>query len=317
MADSLMQHRAEEYLPMSMDKRGIIFNIQRFSIHDGPGIRTTVFMKGCPLRCKWCSNPESRYKDQEIMIHDIKCIHCGKCRESCIEGAIISIEGNKRIDPHRCTRCMECVKTCPTKAMECVGSYISVDDVFEEVMKDILFYKNSGGGVTVSGGEPLLQWEFTRDLLERCKEKGLHTVLETSGYAPWESMEEVLKFVDLVLYDIKHLDSDLHMKGTGVRNKLILENLERTACKVRTWLRFPVLPGYNDSFENVEKVASFASELAVEKVSLLAYHEWGKFKYEKLGKDYSFLPAGEISNERLEEIKAVFAKKGIKATIND
>lgn len=251
------------------------------------------------------------------MVHDIKCIHCGNCKKSCLEGAIISIEGNKRIDPYKCTRCMECVKTCPTKAMECVGSYISVSEVFEEVRKDVLFYQNSGGGVTISGGEPLLQWEFVRDLLQRCKEEGLHTALDTSGYAPWEIIEKVLEYVDLVLYDIKHMENDLHIKGTGVPNNQIVENLERTASKVRTWLRFPVLPAYNDFSGNVEKVACLASKFAVEKVSLLVYHEWGKSKYEKLGKDYLFLSAGEISNERLEEIKAVFNKKGVKVTIND
>lgn len=299
-----------------MSKRGIIFNIQRFSIHDGPGIRTTVFMKGCPLECKWCCNPESIKAFLEMMFHNKKCIKCGKCLDVCSEGAIISLEGDKRLDFDKCTHCMECVKVCSTKALECVGSYMGVSEVVKEVRKDILFYQNSGGGVTISGGEPLLQWEFTRDILKSCKEEGLHTALDTTGYASWKVIEEVLKYVDLVLFDLKHTDNDLHLKGTGVSNNLILENLKQTAFIVRTWLRFPVLPGYNDSVKNAEKVACLASKLSIEKVSLLIYHEWGKPKYEKLGRDYPFLFPSEIEEERLKNIKKIFGEKGVKATLN-
>lgn len=306
-----------KYFDMRTSRSAIVFNIQRFSLHDGPGIRTTVFMKGCPLECKWCCNPESIKITKDIMVHDVKCIHCGKCEEICPEHAIISSDGNKRIDLHKCTHCMECIKVCPTRTLECVGSYMSVSEVLEEVKRDVLFYQNSGGGVTISGGEPLLQWEFTRDLLRSCKENGLHTALDTSGYAPWEVLVEVLKYVDLALYDIKHMGNEMHIKGTGVSNNLILGNLERAASIVRTWLRFPILPGYNDSSENVGKVASLASRLGVEKVSLLVYHEWGRSKYEKLAIDYLFLPVGEIGNERLEEIKKIFDEKGVKITLND
>lgn len=296
------------------NQTGTVFNIQKFSIHDGPGIRTTVFMKGCPLKCKWCSNPESINPDPEIMACDRKCMHCGKCKEVCPEDAIIAIEGTERIDFSKCNYCMECVKVCHSKALEPTGRYMSVNEVLEEVAKDSIFYRNSGGGVTLSGGEPLFQSRFTGDLLKRCKEKGFHIALDTTGYAPWKVMDDVLQYVDLILYDIKHMDDRSHIEGTGVSNTKILENLEKTASRVKTWIRFPVIPGFNDSPKNVEEVAFLASTLGVEKVSLLPYHEWGKHKYESLGKSYLFPFHGEISEERLEEIKTVFKEKGVLTT---
>ena len=295
---------------------GIIFNIQRFSIHDGPGIRTTVFLKGCPLRCKWCSNPEGMSRTQEIFIHDEKCIQCGKCKEACPEDAIISLEGTKRIDFEKCTHCMECARACPTNTLESVGEYVSINEIVEEVKKDALFYDNSGGGVTLSGGEPLLQWNFTTGLLKSCKEQGLHTALDTTGFASWEIMREVLKHVDLVLYDVKHMDESLHIQGTGVSNKTILENLEKTASIKKTWLRFPIIPGFNDSHENVEKLAYLGAKLGVEKVSLLPYHEWGRHKYKWLGRDYPLLFHAMISDDELEKIKTVFEEKGLNVTLN-
>ena len=293
------------------DGTGVIFNIQKFSIHDGPGIRTTVFMKGCPLECKWCSNPESISPSPEIMVHDIRCIRCGQCMEVCPEDAIISIEGNERINPDRCTHCMACVQVCYSKALERTGRNMGIDEVLEEVGKDSLFYQNSGGGVTLSGGEPLFQWKFTRNLLRRCEEQGFHTCLDTTGFVPWKVMKEVLPHVDLVLYDIKHMDDRCHVEATGGSNKQILENVERTASIVRTWIRLPVVQGFNDSPENLEGVASLAARLSVEKVSLLPYHEWGKSKYEKLGKCYLLPFPGEMSDEKMEEIKRVFEEKGV------
>jgi pyruvate formate lyase activating enzyme len=306
-----------ECIAMRMDRSGIVFNIQRFSLHDGPGIRTTVFKKGCPLKCKWCCNPESMNVTQEILIQDIRCIRCGKCKEVCSNDAITSIEGNKRIDFSKCSSCMECVKVCPTKTLECIGTYLSVDEVVKEAKRDFLFYQNSGGGVTISGGEPLLQWEFTRDILKACKKEGLNTALDTSGYGSWEALEEVLKYVDLILYDVKHTDNDLHLKGTGVSNTLILQNLEKIASQMKTWIRFPVIPGFNDSLKNIKEVAYLASQFKVEKVSLLPYHEFGKSKYEKLGRDYLFQCTNKISEKHLEEIKMVFVEKGIQVTLND
>ena len=297
---------------------GLVFNIQRFSIHDGPGIRTTVFLKGCPLRCRWCSNPEGMTAWPEIIVNEQRCIHCGDCRESCSAGAIISIEGNKieRIDQDRCTECMQCVEICPSKALECVGSCTSVDKLVSEIRRDALFYHNSGGGVTVSGGEPLFQWRFTTELLRICKQEGMHTALDTTGFSPWEIFEGVLKYVDLVLYDIKHIDEEAHVEGTGVKNKVIMENFLKAAALKPIWLRFPVIPRFNDSFEVVEQIAQMGAEAGVQKVSLLPYHEWGLPKYERLGRTSSYIYSDTVSDDAVKRIGRIFQDKGLKVTLN-
>ena len=308
-----MEHIA---LKSGNNDAGIIFNIQRFSIYDGPGIRTTVFFKGCPLNCLWCSNPEGINSKPEILVNDGRCIHCGKCKEVCPERAVISLEGNKkdRIDFDKCTECMACVSACPTRTLDCVGKYASIDEIIEELRRDNLFYRNSGGGITLSGGEPLLQAQFVGDLLSKCKESGFHTTLDTTGFASWEILRPILKHVDLVLFDIKHLDDGLHRQGTGVSNRVILSNFERTAQSVRTWLRYPILPGFNDAPDHVKEVADLAFKVDIEKVSLLPYHEWGKHKYVKLGREYSFA-SHAVSSDQLFEIKQIFESKGLSVTM--
>ena len=296
--------------------RGFIFNIQRFSIYDGPGIRTTVFFKGCPLSCQWCSNPEGINSKPEILVNDARCIQCGECKEVCPENAVISLEGNKRdrIDLAKCTECMECVRACPTRTLDCVGKHVSADEIIEELKRDKLFYDNSSGGITLSGGEPLMQAHFARALLSKCKESGLHTTLDTTGFSSWEDFRHVLEFTDLVLFDIKHLDDGLHRQGTGVSNRVILRNFERTTQSVRTWLRYPILQGFNDALDHVEGVAELASKLDIERVSLLPYHEWGKHKYVKLGREYSFV-SHAVSGGQLFEIKQIFERKGLRVTM--
>ncbi|MFC1944553.1 glycyl-radical enzyme activating protein, partial [Chloroflexota bacterium] len=202
--------------PEADGNMGLIFNIQKFSLQDGPGIRTTVFMKGCLLQCMWCSNPESMNRYPEIMDYAIKCVGCGKCQQVCSLGAIIVDGAVRRVDRSKCNLCMDCVEACFGGGKEQVGRYISVEEAVAEVEKDVPFYRNSGGGVTFSGGEPLLQWQFVREVLMRCKEKGIHTAVDTSGCVPRSSFEAVLDYTDLVLYDIKHLDNDMHMMKTGV-----------------------------------------------------------------------------------------------------
>ena len=192
---------------------GLVFNIQRFSLHDGPGIRTTVFLKGCPLRCKWCSNPESMNSYVEIMTQDIKCIKCNRCVEVCPQRAISIVHGQKKIDWEKGNLCLECAKVCSSGAIELVGKLMSVDEVVAEIERDRLFYLNSGGGVTFSGGEPLNQWEF---VLKACKDKGINTALDTTENDPWDIFKKVLDYCDLVLYDLKHPDSIKHKEGTGV-----------------------------------------------------------------------------------------------------
>lgn len=298
-----------------LNDEGLVFNIQKFSIHDGPGIRTTVFMKGCSLQCKWCSNPESIKPYPEIMAFDIRCIGCGKCMQTCPVGAISFSEKGREIDWAKCTLCLECARVCPAKAIECIGTYVTVDDVLKKVEEDSIFYQNSGGGMTVSGGEALLQWEFIRELFKRCKDRGIHTALDTTGNIPWRKIEKVLQYVDLVLYDCKHMDTRKHKKGTGVGNELILENAEKVASRVRTWLRIPLIPDYNDSEWNIRELAEFASRINVEKVSILPYNELGGSKYPKLGQAYQMEETTAPDDESLKKAKETIESRGLKAEI--
>jgi pyruvate formate lyase activating enzyme len=297
------------------DSKGLVFNIQKFSIHDGPGIRTTVFMKGCSLKCKWCSNPESINPYPEIMTYDIRCIGCRKCEEACLAGAISFSEKGREIDWVKCDLCLECASVCPSKAIERTGTYMTVNEVLKKVEQDSIFYQNSGGGVTVSGGEALGQWEFVRELFKRCKERSIHTALDTTGNAPWRNMEEVLEYVDLVLYDCKHMDALEHKEGTGVENGLILENAERVASSVRTWLRLPLIPDYNDSKSNIRKFAEFASRINVEKVSVLPYHGLGGSKYPKLGRVYLMEEKAPPDEEGLKKVKETIESFGLEVHV--
>ena len=270
-------------------KLGYIFDIQRFSINDGPGIRTTVFFKGCPLRCIWCDNPESQEQLPQLLYFESLCTKCYRCVEECPTGATkISPDGSIEIDRGLCQADGLCVEACPSEARVLSGRKMTVDEVVEIVRKDELFYRNSGGGITVSGGEPLMQPEFVYNLLRECKANNFHTTLDTCGYAQWDIMQQVLEYTDLVLYDIKHMDSAEHRRQTGVDNELILSNLEKIKMnETRVWLRCPVIPGFNDSESEIEKVAKFALSLKVEKISLLPYFKYGEQKYEYLGRSYS------------------------------
>lgn len=297
--------------------RGRVFSIQRYSLQDGPGIRTTVFLKGCPLRCTWCSNPESQSPHAELMVRRQKCEGCGECVEACPRGAIELREDGVHVDRLICDLCLKCVEACTTGALECRGQEITVREALEECCRDEPFYRNSGGGVTVSGGEPLYQPEFTRELSRECRRSGLNTALDTCGYAPWEVLEEILAYTDLVLFDLKHLDPEMHRRGTGADNGLILENLRKTAESrhARVWIRIPLIPGYNDSEEHARAVASALAKMPVEKVSLLSYHEWGKPKYGFLGRDYPLEGAASEDQERLERIERILRSEGLCVTI--
>jgi pyruvate formate lyase activating enzyme len=294
-----------------------VFNIQRYSIHDGPGIRTTVFFKGCPLRCKWCSNPESLNPYPEIFVRGARCNRCGKCLEVCVPGALELNMDGILLDRSKCDLCMKCVDSCLTGAIEITGRYMNVEEVAEECSKDELFYRNSGGGVTLSGGDPLYQPEFARYLLMACKERGISTALDTSGHANWDVLDMVLQYTDLVLYDIKHIDPEIHYSGTGVKNSLILKNLERIADTKRTrvWIRVPVVPGYNDSEQYMERLAKTLAKIPIEKISLLGYHEWGKPKYGFLGRDYPLDGSVPLSQERLQSLSNLMQSEGLQVTV--
>ncbi len=273
---------------MKDEQKGLIFNIQKFSLQDGPGIRTTFFMKGCPLKCPWCSNPEGMNSDPEIMISERKCIGCKKCAETCNTGAVSFVNDTRVIDWNLCSQCLDCGLVCPSHAIEISGEYKTVDEAFKIAAQDKDFYKSSGGGITVSGGEALLQSEFVRNFLKKCKDAGFHTALDTTAYCAWESMKEVLEYTDLILFDVKHMDPDKHEEKTGISNALILENLGKTSETTKIWLRIPLIPGFNDSESNIRETAGLASKIKAEKISLLLFHEWGKDKYARLGKQYGY-----------------------------
>jgi pyruvate formate lyase activating enzyme len=286
-----------------LPETGLIFNVQRFSVHDGPGIRTTVFMKGCPLRCQWCSNPESWDSTPHLMVRDAECTTCGACERVCPRHAIVGGSHRRGIVWEKCDHCLRCVSACAYGSLRTCGRTVTVDETVSEVLRDRPFYRNSAGGVTVSGGEPLLQPEFVRALLARCKAEGLHTALDTSACVSWDVMARVLECVDLVLFDLKHPDSGMHRLATGAANEGILQNLARTSRCTRVWLRVPLMAGFNDSSDVVERLAALACANGVEKISLLPYHQGGESKCTQLGRPYLGSAYAPPTDDRVSEIR--------------
>ena len=266
---------------------GTIFNIQRFSIQDGPGIRTTVFLKGCPLRCLWCSNPESQNSFFEVVHRDTICRKCGRCIEVCTAGAISLTDKGTKTNRKLCTNCGKCVEACIYGARRFYGEKKTVEEVYREVIRDKPFYQNSGGGVTVSGGEPLLQADFVAELFKHLRESGIHTCLDTCGYANANSWEKVLPYTDLVLYDLKMIDTQAHRKLTGKSNDKILAGIKLVAeLKIPVIVRIPVITGANDSEENMKATARFCIDTNINEVNLLPYHRFGESKYSMLDRRY-------------------------------
>jgi len=298
----------------AIDITGAVFNIQRYSIHDGPGIRTTAFLKGCPLRCVWCQNPESQTMRPEVFFVSENCNGCGACAEVCPQGAIEVIEGRSRTDRALCAGCGRCTEVCPNEARNLMGSSQTAQQVFQELAADEIFYQRSGGGVTLSGGEPLAQPDFAMAVLRLSKEASIHTALDTSGHVPWEIMRQVLEYVDLVLYDFKHMDPEQHKRYTGVSNELILQNAKRVhQLGVRVLARVPVVPGYNDSRENMLATALFITKELGDSipVHLLPYHRLGETKHERLEQPVKAIAAQPPSDEQMEETRAIFQSFGL------
>lgn len=300
------------------ENSALIFNIQRFSIHDGPGIRTTVFLKGCSLRCPWCHNPESINPFPEITYNESKCIKCDNCLELCPVEAISPSQNGISIDRKKCDGCGKCVEICYSGALELCGKYRKIEEIMAEVKRDIPFYKNSNGGVTASGGEPLAQANFVANFFKQAREEGIHTALDTSGYAEWTTFRKVLNNADLVLYDVKTMDPKRHKTLTGVSNDLILANLEKTCREgIPIFIRIPVIPKYN--FVNVEedakKIADFLHGLdGVKRVDLLPFHRLGKSKYLMLGRNY-IVDIKPPDKEYVERIKKILESNGLKVSI--
>jgi pyruvate formate lyase activating enzyme len=281
------------------NKQGIVFNLQSFSIHDGPGIRTTMFTKGCQLHCPWCSNPESMDPSIQIKISAEKCRACGMCIDACAYGALSLSDNRIHLDHNLCTDCLACVDVCRSGCIARIGAVVGVDEAVEKLLKDRPFYEKTGGGVTISGGEPLLQHEFVSDVLRRLHELGVHTALDTSGFASWDALASVIEHVDLVLFDIKHLDRDKHRSIIGVDNEIILKNIRKCSSRARIWTRTPLVPGFNDDFEVADSIVDLARKTGAQRCYFLPLHRWGEHKYERIGLSNPYAHLREFLPEEL------------------
>ena len=312
---------------------GNLYDIQKFSVHDGPGIRTDVFTKGCPLRCLWCHSPESQDFGNDLAFMDIRCVGRGMgcdCTAACPEGAVswgdpeAKPDGSgtvtrPKIDREKCNLCLKCVEVCPAKALYNPLRRMSVEECMAVVRRDRRYYERSGGGVTISGGEPMSQFAFTLALAKACKSEGFHVALDTTGFAPWEHYEEILPYVDLFLYDLKHMDSKRSEVLVGVPNERILSNArDLAAAGARFQIRFPIIPKLNDSEQNNRATAQFCCEIrdAIDVVQLLPYHRMGESKYVRLGRDYRPKNIEPPSADVMQAHLKVFTDLGLPAQIS-
>ncbi|HEX9091928.1 MAG TPA: glycyl-radical enzyme activating protein, partial [Anaerolineales bacterium] len=288
---------------------GTIFDIKRYAINDGPGIRTAVFFKGCPLRCVWCHNPEGQVLQPQMMFRANRCKGFKDCLQVCPQGAISWRDGSIT-NWETCDDCGKCAEVCVSGGREMVGRVVQVQDLMAEIERDMVFYNQSGGGVTFTGGEPLMQREFLRALLACCKTLGVHTAVDTSGYATWEGLESIYPLTDLFLYDLKFADETRHKKYTSVSNNLILENLQKlSAIKANILVRIPLIPGINDDDVNIRSSATLLKYLpCLTGVELMPYHEIGLAKYQAMGMNYQLESTHPAKKEKIEEVERILAE---------
>jgi pyruvate formate lyase activating enzyme len=293
--------------------KGTIFDIKRYAIHDGPGIRTTIFLKGCSLRCQWCQNPEGQEVNPEIILRSSRCAkECNECVSVCPLDAV-SKDGNSiQIDKAKCDLCAKCEDVCVYEALEVVGREMTAQEVMDEIEKDRVFFDESGGGITFSGGEPLLQLDFLERLIREIKKKKIHVALDTSGYMSFEELDRISDKVDLFLYDLKIMDEEKHEKYTGVSNKLILENLKKLAEQGKSVaVRIPLISGINDDDQSIHKLVEYLQSLKnIKQINLLSYHKGGSEKHKRLRRERSQKTFQTPSDERIEEIKKILSDAG-------
>jgi pyruvate formate lyase activating enzyme len=298
--------------------RGEVASIKRYMVHDGPGIRSVVFLKGCPLRCLWCSSPHTWSPVKSLIYRAKKCIRCGECITACAEDALsASPDGSIVIDRARCTRCGACVEACPTTALVFDSLTMSVEDVMAVLERDRAFYEQSSGGVTFSGGEPTSQPEFLLALLKACRAAGFHTAIETTGFAEWQTLELLLPWIDLVLYDMKALDPARHQELTGQRNEPIVENLTRIAAagSPPVEIHVPVIPGHNDGDGYFDQLAAFLGGIGIRDISFLPFHKLGSHEYDEMGKSYPMENVQGLSSQRMEAIREKFRSLGFRVIV--
>lgn len=301
---------------MSKEIKGVLFNIQKFSLHDGPGIRTMVFFKGCSMSCLWCSNPESQEIKPQVMFNKNLCTKCGRCKSEC-KSAAIDMNSEYRIDKSKCTECTKCVDNCLSGALVTEGRNYSVEDVIKELKKDSVQYRRSNGGITLSGGEVLLQPDFAVELLKECKSYGWHTAIETAMYVNSESVKKVIPYIDLVMIDIKSMNDEIHKKFTGVSNEIILQNIKLSdELAKEIIIRIPVIEGFNADLQSIGAIAQFSKSLTnLKRIDLLPYHNYGENKYQAIGREYSLKELKSPSKDKMERLKALVEIMGIPCTI--
>jgi pyruvate formate lyase activating enzyme len=297
-------------------EEGDIFDIQRFSVNDGPGIRTIVFFKSCPLQCLWCSNPESQLPFPELLYSRTRCLDCDVCISVCSTGALAQDEAGIAVDHDKCDACGRCVAVCPGGALRIAGHRTSVECVLAEVLRDRIFYDHSGGGMTLSGGEPLMQPEFALALLRRARQIGIHTAVETCGSTSAEVIRRVLSQADLILYDIKHMDSAKHRAGIGKSNGSILRNARLAASLgVEMIARVPVIPGFNDSLDEILAIGRFARDIGLSELHLLLYHRYGVSKYSGLGRTYALTETASPSESEIQTLRTELQALGLRVRV--